>query len=91
MDIKDLFMDICMDLWAGDCKISLDLFKRTINERIDNLRSSIGPEAHKKLQELGIIDETGLTWEEQDKYSRQQIKAYIDLLDYINNDNNWTP
>lgn len=88
--MEKLFMNICMDLWAGDCSISYELFIKTVKSYISNLKSHIGPEAHKHLQEIGCIDETGMTWEEQDKQAKEQIKEYESLLSYLENDSNWT-
>ena len=80
-----------MDLWSWDAEISYDMFKGEIVSRINNLRSHIGSEAHIKERELGIIDVTGMTWEEQDKFATQQIKEYEQLLNYLECDTNWTP
>ena len=83
-------MNVCMDLWSYDAPITYELFVNTVKEYIKNLESHIGVEAHKKLKELGVIDNTGMTWEEQDIQTEKQIKEYKDLLDYLQNDINWT-
>ena len=83
-------MYLCMELWAGDAEISYELFIKEINERISNLKSHIGVEAHRREAELGIIDETGMSWEEQDKYMQKEINEYQGLLEYLDNDSNWT-
>lgn len=85
-----LFVDICMDMWTGDCQISYNGFVEEITNRINNLSSSVGNEAHEKLEALGVVDETGLTWEEEDKYTKEQISGYENLLTYLQNDSNWT-
>lgn len=83
-------MDLCMDLWAGDADISYELFIKEINKCISNLKSHMGVEAHRREFELGIIDETGISWEEQDNYMQKQINEYQRLLEYLENDSNWT-
>lgn len=88
--ITDLFMDICMDLWAGDVTISYERFIKEIQERIENLESYIGEDAHKRLESMGIEDNTGMSWEEQDKQTEKQISEYKELLIFLENDNNWT-
>lgn len=88
--MEKLFMNICMDLWSYDAPITYELFISTVKEYIKNLESHIGEEAHKKLKELGVIDNTGMTWEEQDAQTGKQIKEYKDLLDYLQDDSNWT-
>ena len=40
---------------------------------------------------LGVKDETCLSWEEQDEQCKKQIREYETLLDYLNDDSNWTP
>ena len=89
-DIKNLFMDICMDLWSGDVTISYNTFINTINERIENLESHIGYDAHMHLIECGIEDNTGMSWDEQDEYTKKQIDEYKELLSFLENDSNWT-
>lgn len=88
--MEKLFMNLCMDLWAGDVSISYKLFIEEINERISNLKSHMGEEAHRRESELGIIDKTGISWEEQDRYTQKQINEYQRLLEYLKDDSNWT-
>ena len=85
-----IFMDICMDLWAGDVAITYKIFKQEINNRIENLSSTIGEAAHRHLLEIGVTDETGMTWEEQDMYTKNQIDKLQQLLNYLETDSNWT-
>ncbi len=80
---------ICMDLWAGDVDISYEGFREEVLTRINNLKSSIGPEAHARLAFLGVMDRTGQTIEEQDEWSRQEIAKYQKILDFLDNDDNW--
>lgn len=89
-NMKDLFMNICMDLWSGDVTISYDRFTQEIQERIKNLESYIGEDSHKHLESLGIIDNTGMTWEEQDAQTQKEIEKYKELLSYLETDSNWT-
>lgn len=88
-EIFKLFMYTCMDMWSWDAEISLEGFKAQIETYISNLESHIGPEAHKRLADMGVIDNTGMSWEEQDAQTRADIEKYKELLDYLNNDNNW--
>lgn len=88
--MERLFMDICMDLWAGDIPISYDLFKKEVETRIHNLKSHMGAEAHARLKALGIEDLTGMTIEEQDTQTQKQIDELQQLLDYLADDSNWT-
>jgi hypothetical protein len=80
-----------MDLWAGDMTITYERYKQEILDRIQNLQSLMGEEAHKRSQELGIIDATGMTWEEQDAQAQKQITELQQLLDFLETDSNWTP
>ena len=89
--MESLFMDICMDLWSGDVAITLKGFIKEIEQRIENLESHIGPDAHKREAEMGIEDLTGMTIEEQDAQIREQIAEYEALKAYLENDSNWTP
>lgn len=89
--MERLFMDICMDLWAGDVPISYDRFKEEIETRIQNLKSHMGAEAHARLAALGVEDLTGMTIEEQDAQMQKQIDELKQLLDYLETDSNWTP
>ena len=88
--MERLFMEIMMDLWAGDVIVSYKLFIKEINKRISNLQSHIGTEAHQREAELGIIDETGMSLEQQDENLQKQINEYQELLEYLENDSNWT-
>jgi hypothetical protein len=88
--MEKLFMNIMMDLWAGDTEVSYELFIKEINRCINNLKSYIGKEAHQMLEEIGIKDKTGMSWAEQDENTMKQIKEYRELLDYLETDSNWT-
>jgi len=87
----ELFMNICMDLWSWDAEISYELFTKTLRDCIANLKSHIGEEAHRYLESVGVIDNTGLTWEEQDRNTQKEIARYEELLKYLETDSNWTP
>lgn len=67
-------------LESCDCKPTIENIKRTLNKWIKNLYSHIGKETHKHLLGCGIVDETGMTWEEQDMQMLQQIKKYRQCL-----------
>lgn len=84
-------MDICMDLWSGDVSISYDTFITEIRQRIENLKSHIGEEAHLKLLRLGVVDNTGMSWEKQDLQTKKEISQLEELLKFLETDSNWTP
>lgn len=67
-----------LESWG--CKPTKENIKRTLNEWIKNLYSHIGVEAHRHSLSCGIVDETGMTWEEQDMQMLQQIKRYRQCL-----------
>ena len=89
--IFEQFMYICMDLWSWDAEISYDMMKKTIQTYINNLQSQMGEEAHKRFVELGGIDLTEESWEEQDKHTQEQIDVLQELFNYLETDSNWTP
>lgn len=87
--IASLFMNMCLEMWSGDCVISYELFIDEVNSRIKNLESSIGEDAHKRLEEMGVVDATGMAWEDQDAFTQNQIEEYKVLLSYLSDDKNW--
>ncbi len=87
--VEKLFMNICMDFWAGDVSISYERFREEIITRINNIKSHMGSEAHAREKALGIIDETGMSIEEQDIQDQQLINDYQALLDFLDDDSNW--
>lgn len=88
--MEKLFMNICMDLWSYDAAITYDVFVNEINRIIANLNSCIGEDAHKHLEQIGVKDETGMTWQEQDEYYKREIDKYAQLLRWLSDDSNWT-
>lgn len=89
--ITELFMDICMDLWSRDASISYQMFASQVKQYIENLKSHMGYAAHLHEQTLGITDETGMSWEQQDEQTQKQIDEYEALLRYLETDDNWIP
>ena len=83
-------MDVCMDMWSYDADISYDAFIEQVETYISNLESYIGEDAHRDLEAKGVTDNTGMSWSEQDQQCEQQIQEYRDLLEYLQNDSNWT-
>ena len=81
--LNALFVDICMELWAGDCDISLSFFAKVVRERIDALYSHIGKEAHEHMASMGVIDATGESWIEQDKQTMREIESYQQVLNLL--------
>lgn len=67
-------------LESWDIEPTEEKIKRVLNKWIDNLYSHIGVEAHKHEEECGIVDLTGMTWEEQDKQMLKQIESYKNCL-----------
>jgi transcription initiation factor IIE alpha subunit len=67
-------------LESWDCKPTKENIKKVLNKWIENLYSHVGIEAHKHLLACGIIDNTGMTWEEQDMQYLQQIDIYKKCL-----------
>lgn len=88
--MERLFMDICMDLWSGDVTISYKGFREEVLTRIANVKSHMGKEAHDRETRMGIIDNTGMSIEEQDDVLQKEIDKYQKLLDYLDDDSNWT-
>lgn len=53
---------------------------KTLSRWIENLYSHVGKAAHEHEREIGIRDETGISWEEQDLITLQKICAYKKCL-----------
>lgn len=63
-------------LESWDCKPTKEEMIKTLREWIKNLYSHIGVAAHEHSLACGIVDETGVSWEEQDMQMLQQIERY---------------
>lgn len=63
-----------------DVEPTKENIKRTLNKWINNLYSHIGEAAHKHSLSCGVIDETVMTWEEQDMITLEQIERYKKIL-----------
>ena len=72
-------------LESWDCAITRDNIIKCVTEWKDNLLSQIGEDAHRRLQEMGIKDCTGLSWEEQDKSAKKHADQYDAYLKKISN------
>ena len=73
-------------LYSWDIEPTKENIKRILNRWIKNLYSHIGIESHQHSLSCGITDQTGLTWEEQDMQTLQQIETYkkcIEELEYM--------
>lgn len=79
----DVIEDVASYLWSYDAKPTKKLIKETINKWIENLYSHIGAEAYKHSLSCGVVDKTGMTWEEQDMQMLQQIDKYKKCLMYM--------
>ena len=67
-------------LKSYDIKPTKKIISEELNFYIKNLYSHIGEAAHKHEEELGIINETGMTWEEMDAQMLKQIMEYKEAL-----------
>lgn len=63
-----------------DIEPTKENIKRTLNKWISNLYSHVGKAAHEHEAKIGIKDETGISWEEQDLITLQKICAYKKCL-----------
>lgn len=54
-----------------------------LNDYIKNLNSYIGNESHKRLEALRVEDNTGMSWEEQDAQTIEQINDYKETVKYL--------
>ncbi len=72
-------------LESWDCPVTREQVIKIVSEWRDNLKSYIGKEAHQRLMALGVIDETGMSWEEQDNQSAKKIERYELYLSKISN------
>lgn len=70
-------------LKSCDVKPTEENIKYTLNKWIKNLYSHVGAEAHEHSLACGVVDETGMTWEEQDIIMLQQIEEYKKCLTEI--------
>lgn len=80
MDIKQTLEEVVEYLISCDAEPTEKNIKQTLNKWIENLYSHIGTEAHKHSLACGIVDKTGMTWEEQDMQMLKQIERYKKCL-----------
>lgn len=67
-------------LESWDCEPTKENIIKTLRKWIENLYSQIGKAAHEHLLACGIIDKTGMSWEEQDMQMLKQIEKYKQCL-----------
>lgn len=67
-------------LESFDTIVSKYSIRGILKEWICNCNSHIGPEAHEHERACGIIDMTGMSWEEQDDQMREKIRNYENAL-----------
>ena len=84
MNEIELLVDAIELLEACDCIPNVDNIKRHLEECMNNLYSGIGKQAHLRREALGIADETGITWLEQDLEDMKQIEIIRNVLKYFN-------
>jgi hypothetical protein len=78
--MNPILKEVVEYLESWDCKVTKENIKKVLDEWIDNLYSHVGIEAHKHSLACGVVDETGMTWEEQDAQYLQQIDRYKKCL-----------
>lgn len=67
-------------LKSCDIKPTKEIIAEELNFYIKNLYSHVGEEAHKHSESIGIINDTGMTWEEMDAQMLKQIEEYKEAL-----------
>lgn len=80
MTTVETISEIIEYLDSFDCMPTKENVEKTLRKWIGNLRSQIGEEAHLHRLACGVIDETGMSWEEQDVLRLQQIQHYKECL-----------
>lgn len=80
--MNDVIQEAIDYLESWDIEPTKEKIKSVLNNWIENLYSHIG-EAHKHEKECGIVDLTGMTWEEQDVQMLKQIESYKNCLTTI--------
>lgn len=78
--VSDIIREVIEYLESWNCKPTKENIKRTLWKWIENLYSQVGKDAHEHLLACGIVDKTGISWEEQDIQKIQQIKQYKQCL-----------
>lgn len=74
--MNDVIQEAIDYLGSWDIEPTKEKIKRVLNNWIENLYSHVGAKAHKHEEECGIVDLTGMTWEEQDIQMLKQIESY---------------
>lgn len=82
--MNPILQEVIEYLESWDVKPTQQNITQVLNEWIENLYSHIGAEAHKHSLECGVVDETEMTWEEQDMYMLNQINKYKKCLKDLN-------
>lgn len=75
-----ILAEVIEELESWDIEPTTENIKDMLHFWIKNLYSHIGEEAHEHSLTCGIIDETGMTWEEQDMQMLTQIMEYKKCL-----------
>lgn len=74
--MEETIKEVVDFLESWDCEPTKENITRTLKKWIENLYSHIGAEAHMHSLACGVVDETGVSWEDQDMQMLQQIKKY---------------
>ena len=72
-------------LKSWDCKPTKENIKNTLKRWIDCAYSHVGNIAHERAMDMGVKDETGISWIEQDLLTFQQIRRYQECLKLLEN------
>ena len=67
-------------LESYDIEPTMENIKKEIGQWIENLYSHVGIEAHKHAENCGVVNETGMSWEEQDMLMLKEIERYKKCL-----------
>ena len=78
--MNDVIQEAIDYLESWDIEPTKEKIKRVLNNWIENLYSHVGVEAHKHEEECGMVDLTGMIWEEQDIQMLKQIESYKNCL-----------
>ena len=74
--MDSVILEVIEELESWDIEPTKENMIWELNKWITNLYSHVGKAAHGREAEIGIIDETGIPWEEQDAQMLQKIETY---------------
>ena len=80
MSYSSVQYEVSSYLESWNIRFSNEAAVKVVREWIENLSSHCGADAHRTLEYLGVADETGMDWDEQDAWAREKIARYEDYL-----------